>query len=333
MKQIYISWLWVVGCVAVGFGIGYFIFDLQPAAQASSLHRFEIAAGHGMNEIADQLKESGLIRSPKAFKLFSLLSGSAHLLKPGTYFLNSASSTPAIVGKLVSGPNEIIEVVITEGMTVRDIDELLARNRIIPRGGLLALSSTSFAKDFPFVQGASSLEGYLFPDTYQFFSSSTPNVVARKLLSTFAVKAWPLLQSQNNFYQKLILASLVEKEVPEYNDRRVVAGILFERLRLGIALQVDATISYIKCHGAFVFCDQPGISRKDLNISSAYNTYMHAGIPPGPISNPGTDAIRAVLEPRTSDFLYYLSDPATRKTIFSRTLEEHNENRVRYLNL
>ncbi|HEY4499799.1 MAG TPA: endolytic transglycosylase MltG [Candidatus Paceibacterota bacterium] len=333
MKQIYVSWLWVVGCVVVGFGIGYFVFDLQPAAQASNVHRFEIATGNGMDEIAVQLKESGLIRSPKAFKLFSLLSGSAHLLKPGTYFLNAASSTPAIVRKLISGPNEIIAVVITEGMTLRDIDELLARNRIIPRGSLLALSSKSFVEDFPFLQGVASLEGYLFPDTYQFFSSSTPGIVVRKLLNTFAAKAWPLLESQNNSYQKLILASLLEKEVPNYQDRRVVAGILFERLRLGIALQVDATISYIKCQGAFVFCDQPGVARKDLDIGSLYNTYLHPGVPPGPISNPGTDAILAVLEPRTSDFLYYLSDPVSKKTIFSRTLDEHNENRVRYLNL
>lgn len=333
MKQIYISWLWVVGCVVVGFGIGYFIFDLQPAAQASSVHRFEVAVGYGMDEIAAQLKENGLIRSPKAFKLFSLLSGSAHLLKPGTYFLNTASSTPAIVGKLVSGPNEIIAVVITEGMTVRDIDELLSRNRIVPRGSVLMLSNKSFISDFPFLKDAPSLEGYLFPDTYQFFSSSTPEVVVQKLLNTFLVKAWPLLQSQNNFYQKLILASLIEKEVPNHDDRRVVAGILFKRLRLGIALQVDATISYIKCHGAFVFCDQPGVARKDLNIGSLYNTYLHPGAPPGPISNPGIDAILAVLEPRSSDFLYYLSDPISKKTIFSSTLEEHNENRVRYLNL
>jgi len=126
---------------------------------------------------------------------------------------------------------------------------------------------------------------------------------------------------------------LIEKEVPDSEDRKIVAGILLKRLEIGMALQVDATLSYIKCGGRFFFCESPGVERKDLILASGYNTYRYPGLPPAPISNPGQDALSAVLNAQTSPYLYYLSNPKTKKTIFSRTLEEHNENRAKYLGL
>ena len=134
-----------------------------------------------------------------------------------------------------------------------------------------------------------------------------------------------------DFYQILTAASLLEKEAPSFKDRRLISGILYKRLKAGIGLQVDATLTYAKCGGAFLTCDDPKVYRGDTSYSSSYNTYLYKGLPPGPISNPGLEAIRAALEPLESGYWYYLSDPKTKKTIFSRTLEEHNENRAKYL--
>ncbi len=161
-------------------------------------------------------------------------------------------------------------------------------------------------------------------------------------MDNFQNKAWPLIKKCKisasicrglNDYQILTLASLIEKEVPFAADRGIVSGIFLERLALGVGLQADATLTYIKCGGKFVYCGQPAVSRSDLKLASAYNTYTNKGLPPGPISNPGEEAILAAINPQKSDYFYYLSEPKTKRTIFSRTLEEQIENRSKYLGL
>jgi UPF0755 protein len=150
--------------------------------------------------------------------------------------------------------------------------------------------------------------------------------VIGRLEENFRKKAAPLLAlDPGKERENLILASLIEKEVPDSDERRLVAGILKKRLSYEIPLQVDAAFCYIKkppCHP---------ITAEDLTIDSPYNTYKYKGLPPGPISNPGEDAIRAVINPMPSDYWFYLSDPETRRTIFARTLDEHRQNRVKYL--
>src|SRR3989344_4938185 len=112
-----------------------------------------------------------------------------------------------------------------------------------------------------------------------------------------------------NVSQVLAIASLLEKEAPEFRDRQIIAGIIYKRLELGIALHIDATITYAKCGGLFLTCEDPKVYRKDLNFNSKHNTYIYNGLPPGPIGNPGLEAIRAALNPIKSEYLYYLSDP------------------------
>mgnify|MGYP001588311823 FL=1 len=140
-----------------------------------------------------------------------------------------------------------------------------------------------------------------------------------------------MLEGRENWYETLILASILEREVPEFEDRQIVAGILLKRIKNIMPLQVDATISYVKCGGAIRECENPRVGRNDLNLSSPYNTYQVLGWPPGPISNPGLPALQAALAPKTSGYLYYLSAAKTGATIFARTLEEHNLNRAKYL--
>jgi len=168
-------------------------------------------------------------------------------------------------------------------------------------------------------------------------------VVLEKILSNFYAKADPLLSSdKENYERNFILASILEKEVPDFEERKIVTGILLKRLEVDMPLQVDATLCYIKSY-AYSLNEQKEsgvdseiescypITKKDKKVDSLYNTYLYKGLPPAPISNPGEEAIQAVLEAKSSPYWFYLSDPRTQKTIFSKTLEEHNINRGRYL--
>lgn len=329
------SFLFLINLIIlIGFvGISYFLFSLGSVSEVFSAKEFEIKNGQGLAEITSNLKTAGLIRSKNVFKVYAVVSGSAHILKPGDYVLNSASGTPTIVNVLVQGPKKEVTVVIVEGMSLRDIEEVLSAEDILPAKVIFEFNFDGLKKDYDFLASVDNLEGYLFPDTYRFFKKSSVELVIRKFLDNFKQKAWPILKKDADFQEKLILASLIEKEVPSSEDRQIVSGVLQKRLALGIPLQVDATLSYIKCSGTFVFCDKPAVARKDLSLVSLYNTYLHRGLPPGSISNPGLAAIQAALNPRKSDYLYYLSDPKTKKTIFSKTLEEHNDNRSKYLGI
>ena len=231
-------------------------------------------------------------------------------------------------------------VVIPEGKTVVEIDGLLKAKGILKEGeSLLSI-------DEP-------LEGYLFPDTYRFYKDSTAEAVINKFFDNFRKKAEPILSRDlPNFQRNLILASLVEKEVPDLDDRKIVAGLLLKRLKDGMPLQVDASLCYSKLYAPLtgVLASYKGgetalsrqqvdgekkicypLTQSDKKIDSLYNTYLNKGLPPAPIANPGAEALQAVMEPKSSPYWYYLSDPASLKTIFSRTLEEHNANKRKYL--
>jgi UPF0755 protein len=202
-------------------------------------------------------------------------------------------------------------VTILEGSTVSDINNILVDNEILS-GDLLDRS----------------LEGYLFPDTYEFFLGSSLSVVEDKFRQNFDKRIANLISwdvSDEELAEIVTIASLIEKEVPGSEDRRIVAGIIRKRIASGVPLQIDASICYVKSAPCLP------ITEEDKNIDSLYNTYRYQGIPPGPIANPGSDAIRASINPKDSAYWYYLSDPATGDTIFAKTLDEHNINVVKYL--
>lgn len=310
----------------------YFFYLLSPSESAARLVRFEIERGESVRMIARRLSDTYLTRSPAGFTLYAFLSGSAHRLKPGIYELNAASTTPQIMRALVAGPPTNLNVLIPEGYSLRDIEETLVAFRILKPGGLSKFLPAAFKEEYPFLGNATTLEGFLFPDTYRFAVGSSPEDVVRKFLDTFAAKALlPIARAQASIPETLILASYLEREIPLSEDRPLVAGIFRRRLSIGMLLQVDATVLYARCSGAYRGC--PPLVRGDFSIDSPFNTYTYQGFTPTPIANPGLDAILAALAPKRSAFLYYLSDPETKKTIFSRTLDEHNRNRIRYLDI
>lgn len=316
-----------LGWIVLSMFVAFCLFQLTPVAGGPAYQQFEIPKGMGFQGIAESLYAQHLIRSPKMFMAYGLLTGVAHRLKPGEYLLSAGSSTPSIIEVIRTGPSLDVGVTFPEGATFKDMSAILSKNGIVPAGSMEKLRLSSFVSAYPFLKNARNFDGFLFPDTYRFFASSSPEEVMRKLLDNFAEKAIPVITN----YQLLTIASLLEKEAPDFSDRQIVAGIIYKRLAAGIPLQIDATLTYAKCAGTFLTCADPKVYRKDLGIASSYNTYAHNGLPPGPIGNPGLDAIKATLEPVASDYLYYLSDPKTGTIIFSKTLEEQNANRAKYL--
>lgn len=214
-------------------------------------------------------------------------------------------------------PN-LATVLIKEGLTVKEISELLNEVGVLENEAL-----------------SSDLEGYLFPDTYEFFVSSSAEVVTRKMRENFNNKVLPAvaealagkpgLSSDKDLDDIITVASMIEREVPDSADRRIVSGIIWKRLENNHFLQIDSTICYLKsspCHP---------ITKSDLAMDSVYNTYTNLGLPPTPIANPGLDAIEAALDPEQSEYWYYISDPDTSDTIFAVNLDEHISNIVKYL--
>jgi UPF0755 protein len=319
----------LVSC-AIGLLVtAFFVYALQPPAAAlhDSLSSVvvDVSAGAGFLEVANKLEEKKIIRSSLAFNVYGFIVGAVSDIQPGRYMLDSASSVPVVLDVLIAGPEREVKVVIPEGATVREIDALLSAEGIIRPGVLLHAEG-----------GGTSLEGRLFPDTYNFFRGSSVKEVIDKLLDAFEQKAVPLLASDpSHARENLILASILEKEVPDYEERRIVGGILKKRLAAGMPLQVDATVCYLKKEQAGRGGKGNGkcypLTPLDFKIDSPYNTYLQKGLPPGPIGSPGGFAVKAAVNSVPSPYWFYLSDPETGKTIFSKTFEEHSSNRAKYL--
>jgi UPF0755 protein len=318
----------IIGSVAVAAVIGcaaFFFFELAPASRADNAPSviFNIQSGEKSRAIVGGLAGQGLIRSAFATEIIALLNGSALHMQPGLYKLSPSMSSWEILGVLSGRVADEVTVTIPEGSNIYQIDGALANALVIKRGDLI---------DFN-IQSSNEFEGRLFPDTYRFFTGTPVASVAQKLLDNFNAKAGPILAPDiKNATSDIVVASLIEKEVSDPTDQKIVAGIIYKRLKQGIALDLDATVCYIKYQRAPT--STAGclpLASVDYKVKSAYNTYLYQGLPPGPIGNPGISAIQAAIAPQASPYLYYLTDPATGKTIFAKTLDEQNANRVKYL--
>ncbi len=330
-----IFFIMVVIIFCIGITLNEWYLPHQRFAGSKTI---EIPSGYGSRMIADKLKQEGFIRSKWFFALFVTLRGEASLLKPGEYEFDNAS-IKTIAHELVGGNYAEAIITLPEGGTIDDLNTILQNQRIKTAG------FNVFAKNppddvistFPFARKAAAtggLEGYLFPDTYHLFLNATHKDIATAFLRNFSGKISPLQgdiqKSGHSLHDIIIMASMLEREVVSDHDRAIVAGILWKRLQHNIPLQVDATVLYAKKSSSGDDPTKTPLTRDDLLIDSPYNTYKYRGLPAGPIGNPGLSAIMASLYPTISPYLYYLSAPDGR-TIFSRTLEEHNRAKRKYL--
>jgi len=280
-----------------------------------------IKRGEKLNSIAQRLKKEELIRNPLAFKIVVYTQGLRGKIQAGSFQLSPGWNLYEIARALTLGIEDIW-LTFPEGWRKEEFAQRLAAN----------LENFNIQE---FLSLTKDLEGYLFPDTYLIPKSASPSAIVKILTNNFEKKTKDLKVS----YQDLILASIVEREVKHEEDRPIVAGILTKRLKEGWLLQVDATVQYAVANKQFEnlkigqlenFDWWPEITENNLGIDSPYNTYRYKGLPPTPICNPGLAALKAVLNPLPTDYWFYLSDKEG-KIHFAKTLEEHQENIIRYL--
>lgn len=309
---------------------------------------FAIEKGKGIAEIASDLKEAGLIKSKSLFAFLALLQGKHGRLMAGSYELSPQMSVSEVLAKISSGDVAREEITIIEGWGLRDIGRALENGGVcqaeeffevtgFPVVDYTANSSRlfsfrDFSEEFSFLKekpSQVSLEGYLFPDTYQIIKGQKIEDIVANMLSNFEQKlTLDLLQEIANqkrtLFEVLIMASLLEREVKTYKDKQIAAGLLWKRLQAGWPLQVDATLTYLT--------GKPSsqLTQDDLNFDSLYNTYRYPGLPLGPICNPGLDSIKAAVYYKDSPYWFYLTTPQG-ETVFSETLAEHGLNKYKYL--
>ena len=299
-----------------------------PLSNSGETIILKVEKGESAQTIAENLKNAGLIKSPFLFRLYVFLSLDQYNLKTGEYELSPKMSVRDIGDILALGGTNEVLIVIPEGFNLKQIEDRLIRANLVAPNVLV---NYRFSENIPEILSdkpkTSSLEGYLFPDTYRFFKNATLSDVVSKMVSNLNDKLTPDLKlaiknSSYSTYEILTMASLIEKEIPKDSDRAIISGILWKRLKVKMPLQVDATLVYITGRNE--------IGDADKKIDSQYNTYLYRGLPKGPITNPGISAIKAAIFPETSPYWYYLS-AKDGTTIFSKTLEEHNRNRAIWL--
>jgi len=327
IKRLVINYIILIFILSSVFWFTWTIF--LPQSQLESA-KFTIHQGESALSVAMNLKKEGILKSPFVFLIYSFLSGGYSRFQPGTYLLKKPFTIENILKTITANPTEVL-VTIIPGMTLKEIDLVLWERGAIEKGSLAGMNFSDLKANYPFLQKADSLEGFLFPDSYKFYLSMDSADVVKIMLDNFYQKAWPKLSLSKNPYQTLIIASLLEKEVLNYDDKRIVAGIINKRLKLEMPLQLDATVVYASCKGKFINCSP--LSKSDFSVDSPYNTYKIKGLPPTPIGNPSLESIRAALEPISSKYIYYLSNPKDKKTIFSKDFYDHNINRQKYLGL
>ncbi len=301
---------------------------------------FIIQRGQNLLSIADNLEKDGLVRNKFPFIIYVLIRQKQNGLQAGKYLLSPAMNAKTLARKIINGEVIKHEIKIIEGWNLMDIGAYLEKEGLfsaddffrVVGAPLVMRRPEDLTDEFAFLKDKPqniSLEGYLFPDTYEIPDGASSLDAVKIILMNFGKKLTPDLRKEisgrnKTIFEIITMASLLEKEAQTYEDKRIVAGILWKRLDLQMPLQVDATVGYI------LGKKTTKISAEDAKIDSSYNTYKYRGLPVGPIANPGMESIFAALRPKETDYLYYLSTPDG-KIIFSRTLKEHNEAKAKYL--
>ena len=283
----------------------------------------EIAPGTSSTAIGAQLAGSGIIRSQYSFDL--LRAAKSGTLKAGEYRFDHPAPLSEVYARLLKGDVYTVTVSIPEGFNIFDIAQAVEASGLASKEAFLAAERSRTELISNYNPKATSLEGYLFPDTYHFSRHATPQQMLAAMVRRFH-QATTQLGLTRNIATTITLASIVEKEVSLPSERPLVAGVFTNRLAQGIPLATDPTVIY----AALLDNRYRGtIYASDLLSGSPYNTYKHLGLPPGPICNPGIAALRAAISPAKTDYLYFVSD-ANGHSRFAATLKEHTANVVEY---
>lgn len=334
--------VWLCLIVAIGVTIGRMLWvcaaDMLAFGRPDRTVTLTVYESDTMDDIVNKLHESGLIRYKGLFNLYADISHAEEKIKPGIYDLNTQYDYHALVNLMSPrSSRQVVDVTIPEGYSCRQIFALLEENRICTAQDISAYAANGELNDFWFLENVERgdkycLEGFLFPDTYQFYKNSTPREALEKMLTNFDVRFSDEMKMQleelntgltgdYTVREITIVASLIEKESAAPAESPKIAGVIYNRLfnwDSPAYLNIDASVIY-------ALDGKTDLTREDLNVDSPYNTYTHIGLTPTPISNPGLSSLQAALQPESHEYYYYVLNPATGMHQFSKTYEEHNE--------
>jgi UPF0755 protein len=326
---------WLIFLAALAFG-GWFAWALLIPVEPTAQTFVMLHPGYSTRRIAYELKSAGVIRSEQAFIFWRYISR-RRSLKAGEYLFDKPANTIDVQKRLRRGDVYFHTVVVPEGFTVFDIARAVEAAGLGPAQDFLKEAQTDTALIADIAPNAPSLEGYLFPDTYEFSRMMTMHEMAEAMVKQFRVVANQigLIDAAHPFVVTRIplqteavvtMASIVEKETAVAEERPLVASVYYNRLTKKIALDADPSIIYAELlAGTYT----GALHHDDMRFNSPYNTYTHAGLPPGPIGNPGKNALEAAMHPAQSDYYYFVADAAGHHR-FARTMEEHDKNVAAY---
>ena len=343
LPHILVTIVWLAIIVSIGVTLGRMLWicaaDVLAFGREDKAVTITIYETDTIDDIADKLHRNELIRYPGLFKLYASFAVDEGEIDPGIWDLNTRYDYHALVNMMSVGSTRSVveDLLIPEGYTCQQIFDLLEKNKVCTAQDLSAYAASGELSDYWFLEGVergseNCLEGFLFPDTYDFYKNSSPREVLDKLLGNFEYRFNEEMRAQLDtlnanvtggtfdIHDVIIVASMIEKETANNEESPKIASVIYNRL-----FNWGGTPAYLNIDASIIYAlnGKTDLTSEDMRVDSPYNTYLYVGLTPGPISNPGLASIKAALNPAKTDFYYYVLNPAVGTHQFSKTLEEH----------
>ena len=347
IPNILVTFVWLALILAIGVTAGRMLWvcasDVLAFGREDQVVTITIYESDTMDDIIEKLYSNGLIRYRSLFQLYASISDAEEDIQPGIYDLNTRYDYHALVNSMSpSSSRSVVELTIPEGYTCQQIFALLEENRVCTAVDIGAYAVDGELDDYWFLENVERgseycLEGFLFPDTYQFYKNSTPREALEKMLDNFEVRFNEEMRAQietlnanvtggdYTVREVVVVASLIEREAAAPSEAAAIAGVIYNRL-----FRWGDTPAYLNIDAALVYAQGGDNQTIDTTLDSPYNTYTHVGLTPTPIANPGLSSLEAALNPETHDYYYYVLNPSTGMHQFSTTYEEHEAYRAQF---
>ena len=347
IPNILVTFVWLALILAIGVTAGRMLWvrasDVLAFGREDQAVTITIYESDTMDDIIEKLYSNGLIRYRSLFQLYASISDAEEDIQPGIYDLNTRYDYHALVNSMSpSSSRSVVELTIPEGYTCQQIFALLEENRVCTAVDIGAYAVDGELDDYWFLENVERdseycLEGFLFPDTYQFYQNSTPREALEKMLDNFKVRFNEEMRAQietlnanvtgggYTVREVVVVASLIEREAAAPSEAAAIAGVIYNRL-----FRWGDTPAYLNIDAALVYAQGGDNQTIDTTLDSPYNTYTHVGLTPTPIANPGLSSLEAALNPETHDYYYYVLNPSTGMHQFSTTYEEHEAYRAQF---
>jgi UPF0755 protein len=326
MRRLILVVVAVAALAAAVAGVYYARVDEKYQGYSGTERFVEIAPGTGSRAIGKALVDAGVVRDEWTFRLAVFLTGTQRELKAGEYRFTTPASAKDVARKLARGDVFLRPITFPEGLSLKEMASIYQSRGLGTSAAFLAAArNTSALKALD--PAARDLEGYLFPDTYNVPRKMSADALVHKMVQAFLRVYGETVQKEveargGNLREVVTLASIVEKEAAQPDERPIIAAVYQNRLRIGMGLQCDPTVIYaLEKAGRYT----GNLTKADLKLDSPYNTYKYAGLPPGPIASPGRASLEAAARPASVDYLYFVSRNDGSHA-FATTLAEHNRN-------